>query len=164
MVKAQRSEGLSRWELLDSWFYSNFILTSWVNMLCINFSLSIFYKHLPSTLVPPQIQAWLSLSRQDMIWFVQKLGVTQLYSKKSKAMGWMFDVPIKFPIAITQTVCTTLTFHLGLSFPWIYALSPHTYTSPSPSLFPDLMNINWERDNTWFVHWHAIFQLHTLNN
>lgn len=36
-----------------------------------------------------------------------------------------------------------------------YALSPHTYTSPSPSLFPDLMNINWERDSPSFVHWHG---------
>lgn len=64
MDKAQ-SEGLSRWELSDSWLHSNFILTSWINILCTNFSLSNSYKHSPSTAVPPQIQAWLSLSRQD---------------------------------------------------------------------------------------------------
>lgn len=68
MVKALRSEGLSRWELLDSWFYSTSVLTSWVNMLYINFSLSSFYKHSTSTVVLPQIQAWLGLSRQDR-WF-----------------------------------------------------------------------------------------------
>lgn len=51
---------------------------SWVNMLCINFSLCIFYKHSPSIAVSPQIQAWLSLSRRDMIWFGQKPGVHSL--------------------------------------------------------------------------------------
>lgn len=69
-----------------------------------------------------------------------------------------------FQLELPQLFLQHGHFTLGLSFPWIYALSPNTLTSPSHSLFPDFININWERDSTWFVHWHAIFQLHMLNN